>query len=113
MESRKIAYIAGKVSGLDHEQVTQKFAAKQQHLEQQGYIVYNPVQILNEVNAKRVEDGAEPLQDDRNREMIMKHCLSIMMVCDEVHLLHDWQDSPGALKEVSVAKLIPMPIIYP
>lgn len=115
METKKVAYIAGAVRGLDPVMVAAKFEAKQKELEAQGYHVYNPVKEMKTINATRIGLGMHELKDDdtEDRKKIIGFGIGLMAAADELHLLHDWQESEGATKELTVAKLIPMTIIYP
>lgn len=107
------AYIAGKVFGLPPDAVMAKFSAKEKALRKQGYDVINPVIRLYDVNLLRVEMDEEPLSDDKNRKEIMGICLYDLSTCDELHLLHDWQESQGALQEQAFANTYNIKIVYP
>lgn len=89
-------YIAGKVTGLPHEEVAAKFAAAQQHLESLGYEVVNPIQVVNDPNCPW--------------DLAMRKCLAAMLDCHAVHVLPCWKDSKGAKMEVEIAFRLQMPV---
>ena len=112
--SKKItAYIAGKVSGLSAQQAAQHFADMQHELLQSGYNVINPVEELRKVNDHRRQMGEPPLTDKDNRRHIMSLCLyNLLLHADELHLMPDWQLSPGATLERDVAMRLGIPVVY-
>ena len=95
-------YIAGKVTGLPAEDVKEKFLRKEKELTAQGYTVYNPVDQL------WVKGG-----QTWTWEKLMRGCITQMMECDEVHLLHDWSESRGARLERDIAERLGMVVVYP
>ena len=113
MENQKKTrvYIAGKVSGLNMSDVRKKFLHRQRELEAEGFIVINPVERILNVNLAKVQMGEPPLTEDENRKEILGICLYDLSQCDELHLLHDWEVSPGALLEVSFAERLGMKIV--
>ena len=42
----------------------------------------------------------------------LKNDIAVMLICDEVHFLPDWQDSNGARLEHHIAEKLEMTIIY-
>ena len=46
-------------------------------------------------------------------EGIMRFCIHHLMRCNELHLLDDWDESPGAIIEIQVAKLVGIFVKYP
>lgn len=80
----KVAYIAGKVTGLDYDAVYLKFKKRQLELEAAGYFVINPCELIDK---------------DCDWKLAMKICLYLLQFADFISLLHDWQDSEGATME--------------
>jgi len=91
----KKIYIAGKVSGLPRAETTMKFGSYEKKLMEQGH---TPVVPLNFCLHKEAWHTA------------MRKCLKAMLECDEVHLLHDWNDSPGAQMEREIALKLKIPV---
>lgn len=112
-QKKKRAYIAGKVSGLNFEGVIKKFKAKAVELYNNDYTVVNPVARLLTLNFSRMRMDEEPLTEAANRKEIMGICLYDLSQCDELHLLHDWQESRGAQMEYDFACQNGIKIIYP
>lgn len=94
----KKIYIAGKVSGLPYHKVSMKFGAHEVELKRQGH---EPIVPLNLVD--RHAD---------NWETCMRKCIAALVTCDEIHMLPDWNQSPGARIEWRLANDLGMPIIY-
>lgn len=110
--SKLKAYIAGRIQGEDPEVVRSQFSQKQKELEALGYEVINPFLRIMSVNIARTGLGMEPLKDDLNRKEIMGICLYDISQCDELHLLPDWAESPGAVMECDFADKMNMKIVY-
>lgn len=79
-------YIAGKITGDPN--YKQKFAVKRMKLEHEGHKVMNPA----------------ILPEGFTQDEYLKICFSMIDVCEAVHFLPDWEDSPGAKKEMEYAK---------
>ncbi len=94
---KKRIYIAGKVSGLPYAETSMKFGKYQKELMNQGH---EPIVPLNIVDR----------DDDWNTAM--KKCIAALCTCDEIHMLHDWQDSPGARLEHETASALGFTIVY-
>ena len=77
----KKIYIAGKITG--EQNFKQIFEKKENELKEQGHIVLNPAKL---------PAGLE-------YEEYMGICFAMIDVADEVHFLHNWQDSSGAIRE--------------
>ena len=93
----KKAYIAGKITGLPVSFVKDKFNEKATSLKAMGYEVILPSAVIDSTKT----------WDDAVRSDIKK-----MLECDEVHLLHDWQDSRGAQLERDIALRLGMQVVY-
>ena len=109
----KKAYIAGPVSSVSHAEAKQRFGAKERELLRRGYQVVNPVDYVAVKNIKREMAGLPPLDDGQYRKPLMSYCVSLLAMCDEVHLLRNWQYSQGACIEQKVAELLGKEIVYP
>ncbi len=93
----RIAYVAGKVTGLPKEEVNKKFNLIANQLGSMGYQVVRPLSI---------SDDTRPW-DETMRAEIRK-----MLECDEVHMLPDWQQSRGAQLERDIALRLGMEVVY-
>ncbi len=93
----KTIYIAGQISGLPREQVTDKFNRVASELSAQGFNVVSPVSIT---------------QRGKSWEEAVRNDIKNMLECDEVHLLPCWQESRGARLERDIALRLGMQIVY-
>lgn len=87
---RKKIYLAGKVTGEPIAQCTMKFGKVQKTLEDLGYEVVNPLEIVG--------DWKCPW------DIAMRKCITALMQCDAVFLIYDFMLSKGALIESELAK---------
>ena len=91
-------YIAGKVTGLEKDDMFKKFFESRKLLKKDGHLVMSPaVLALNE--------GFE-------HEDYMHICYAMIDVCDAVYMQKDWQQSKGARMELQYAKDWKKQIIY-
>ena len=93
-------YIAGKVTGLPHDEVVEKFAAAEKVLTDAGFDVVNPVSSTTHL----------PEGSDWQKYMRITMCL--MLTCDVVVMLPDYLRSKGALAELEVAFRLGIQIEY-
>ena len=93
----RIAYVAGKITGLAKEDVKNKFNMITNQLLSMGYHVEHPSAVHNDKHT----------WPDAIRGDIKK-----MLECDEVHMLPDWQESRGAQLERDIALRLGMQIVY-
>ena len=100
-------YIAGKVKDLPIEEVKRKFVNATIELDNEGHVAVNPVLFIETHNDLLVKSGGMTLSDDdpKQRREILKICISLLMDCDYIYLLHDWQESEGATFEKQVADM--------
>ena len=77
----KKVYIAGKISG--EKDFKNIFKQAETQLVENGYKVMNPAE----------------LPQGFDYEDYMKVCFSMIDVCEEIHFLPNWKDSPGANRE--------------
>lgn len=94
---KKKIYIAGKVTGLPHEEVYFKFSNIQNNLEMVGFEVANPINIVNNAECKWLE--------------AMKICIQELLTCDAVYLLPCHNNSKGALIEKQLALNLGIPCV--
>lgn len=84
----KTVYIAGKVTGLKYEEVCVKFAAAQERLENRGFKVVNPMEIV-----PREATWSEA----------MRICLAALPECQMIYMLRCSVNSRGAKIELQRA----------
>ena len=92
--SMKKIYIAGKITG--DPAYRHKFATAEKRLSHQGHVVLSPA---------RLPDGLK-------YEEYMYIDLAMITMCDAVHLLPCWKDSPGARREKRFAETIGKEVIF-
>lgn len=93
---KPLVYIAGKVSGLPHEETWNKFLRAELALRKAGYDVINPMVIIRQ---------------DCEWNAAMRICLSVLPYADHLHLLADWHLSNGATIEREHARAMGIPLI--
>lgn len=91
-------YIAGKISGLNREDVIKKFEAAQKSLIAKGHQVFIPSVL--------------PAYDEVSHEDYLHICYAMIDICDAVYMLSDWQQSKGARMELQYAADYRKKIIY-
>jgi hypothetical protein len=94
---KKKIYIAGKVTGLPHDEVFAKFADMQTNLESVGFEVANPIEIVNNAQSTWLE--------------AMKLCIAELLTCDAVYLLPCHTNSRGAIIEKQLATDLNIPCV--
>lgn len=82
-------YLSGKVSGLSEVEYKTKFNSAELFLTGLGYNVINPVSF------DKIKDGSW--------EDYMKQDLRLLLDCDYIYLLDNWEDSKGARMEYNIA----------
>jgi hypothetical protein len=90
-------YIAGPVSGIPREEAAEKFREAALLLKQKGYEVINPMEVIGDQCASRLE--------------AMSRLLPLLLKCDAVYLLEGWEGSSGALVEMMIARYVEMEIL--
>ena len=83
-------YIAGKISGLNHDEVFRKFDIVQCKLTKRGNAVLVPTVL--------------PVLDELTHEDYMHICYAMIDVCDAVYFLRDYKESKGAVLELAYAR---------
>ena len=112
-------YISGPMSGID-EMNYPKFYAVQEELEGQGYKVYNPARIAEELTPveKDMVGGilnlGESIKKLSDREWLtyIIHDLPYIFRSDIMYMLKGWEASTGANIEYAVALRMGLTIIY-
>lgn len=90
----KKIYIAGKINGDPNFKA--KFKAQEEAFTEQGYAVLNPASLPSGLHY----------------EDYMDICFAMLDVADTICLLRDYEDSPGALRELERAKRKGKKFIY-
>jgi len=88
---QKKIYIAGKISGLPIEEYTKNFNDAKEYLESLGYEAVNPV---------------EHTDAEMGWEDCMKICIKLILDCDGIYMLENWDASDGAKIELAFGKYI-------
>lgn len=85
-------YIAGKYSGLPHQEAVAKFAKTEQELIEAGIA---PENIVNPTN--HVPEGTSWPE-------AMAICMPLLDTCTAIYIQRDWHDSFGAKREINHAQ---------
>lgn len=91
-------YIAGKITGLDRNEIQVKFATASVNLKKQGHETFVPCVL--------------PDYPDVSHEDYLHICYAMIDICDAVYMLKDWQQSKGARMELQYAADHRKKIIY-
>lgn len=93
-------YIAGKISGLDYEEAESAFMFAETVIEKHGHTPLNPMKLVDQ-------------DEGREYEEYLLDALRVMILdCEGVYFLANWQDSFGARIEHAIAREMKMPIFY-
>lgn len=105
-------YIAGAIKGLPVSEVRTKFDNAAKKLSDNGCTAINPFAFIERHNIVLQASGTEPLSDynPEHRKRIMRICINLLMDCDSIFLLHDWQNSEGANFEKQIADFFKIPV---
>lgn len=109
--TKKLIYIAGKISGEPKNDCLLKFNRAENELRDKGYKVFNPVAYIEMYNDAIELSGGVRLTDEKDRKTIMKICITNLMDGDALYLLPDWQESKGATLEATIAKSLGLEVI--
>jgi hypothetical protein len=91
-------YVAGKITGLDRNEVEMKFSKAKVQLIKAGHSVFIPTVL--------------PVYEDVQHEDYLHICYSMIDVCNAVYMLDNWRESIGARKELQYASDWGKKIIY-
>ncbi|ROL55829.1 DUF4406 domain-containing protein [Bacteroidetes/Chlorobi group bacterium Naka2016] len=97
MFRKKIVYLAGKVSGLDSFLVKTKFKEAEDVLTELGCFVVNPTKILPE---------------GTSWNHAMRTLIPVLICCDSICMLSDWEQSEGAKLEYDIAMRLGIEIFF-
>lgn len=103
-------YIAGKVTGLPFHEVTMKFGEAQVKLQQAGFEVVNPLQVVSNWYDQVPDRPYRLLQTPW--QQCMRLCIAELVQCDAAVFLPCWTHSRGALVEMNVCIGIELPYYY-
>ena len=70
-----------------------------------GYVVVNPLDI-----PEKSFDG--PDRDYKLWQYYMRESIKLLMDCDQIYMLEDWENSRGARLEQKIALELSMPRMY-
>jgi len=89
-------YLAGKISGLNLQDVFVKFNTAEFILKRDGHTVVNPLRLVSQ---------------KWTWEKCMKACIAELIKCDAIYLLPDWHESKGARLEFHIAQELKLKVI--
>jgi hypothetical protein len=96
---RERVYIAGKITDLDPPVARENFAAAERWMIHAGYEPINPMAKVSE-------------QSDMTWVEYMIEDIPLLLSCEAIYLLANWQDSKGARLEKYIAEQLGLKIIY-
>ncbi|MBD1394283.1 DUF4406 domain-containing protein [Mucilaginibacter glaciei] len=96
-QDKPVIYVAGKVTGMDYSEAYNNFKVKQIELEEKGYFVLNPCDLV--------------ASDLNNWKREMRVALVALVCARYLALLPNWYLSPGAKLERSLAMILGISII--
>ena len=97
MESWKIIYLSGSITGNDNHK--EEFACAERFLSQMKYAVINPVKVGEEL-------------PNLTYEQYMQICYRLIDISDIIFMVSGWQKSKGANAELSYAKSLGKEVKY-
>ncbi len=92
-------YISGKITGLDLRVAELYFETVEQNLLKAGHTPINPMKVL-------------AYHPDHTWDTYMKEDLGVLLTCDAILMLENWQDSKGAKVEHEVARSMGLQMFY-
>lgn len=95
-------YIAGKISDLSYSDAVAKFAKAAEILKRLGHDPVNPMEV----------NGLDGSGKEYPWVEYMKRDIPVLLGCDAIYLLPDWNDSKGARLERYIAEELKMLVIY-
>lgn len=97
MQSRKIAYISGKIT--ENPNYKEEFSTAEAFLRKHDYITINPARL-------------DEVSDGLNYEEYLKICYQLLEIADIIFMVSGWQKSKGANAELSYAKSLGKKVMY-
>lgn len=94
-------YIAGKMTGLEVDDIMNRFNSTEKFLIEKGYAVMNPAVLWN---------LGDPSRFDRNEYLQINYAM--IDQCDVLVVLPDFEDSYGTTREIKYAMEIGIPVYY-
>lgn len=95
--TKKKIYISGKITGLKPSTAKQAFDVCERKLTAQGYETVNPMNAVYDPN--------------KTYGQAMKECIQLLLGCDAIYLMSNWQSSKGAILEHLIASSIGIEIL--
>lgn len=93
-------YIAGKITGLDHEEAASMFTYAEAMIESKGHVPLNPLAMVDQAEGRSY----------------MAYLLDALRIVEEraeaIYFLGNWHDSWGAIKEFEFAKHENIPVYF-
>lgn len=108
-QSKDMVYISGKISGLDEEVYLKEFSAIENRLIQIGYKVINPAKELKPLADKLKQEGVSEIE---LWDILMREAIKLLLKCNKICLLHNWNESAGSNLEVEIANGLDYSFIY-
>lgn len=93
-------YIAGKYTGLQHNEAALKFSNTEKELIEAGV---NPAHIINPIS--HVPEGTE-------WQEAMEICLPLLRTCTAIFIQRDWWTSDGTRIEIDIARARSMDLFW-
>lgn len=83
-------YIAGRITGLNYEEVVRDFARAEAELMRCEQTPVNPLREVDQSPGRKYED-------------CLRDALKVLLTCDAIYLLPNWKESKGARLEKHIA----------
>ena len=95
----KTIYIAGPITGHDLKERFEAFEIVENKCNELGFNVVNPMKLKHD--------------HDKSWGSYMRECIEVLIKCDAIYLMKDWEISNGARLEFTIASKLKMQIIDP
>jgi len=92
-------YIAGKITGLAHEKVIEKFNVCSEILRERGHEPVSPIDV-------------SPFKPSKEWRDYMIDCIGALLMCDGIYMIGNWGQSKGARIEYQIAKELGLQIFF-